>query len=70
MDSDEILISAGWKQVGSQPSKYGPIRYWDHPDHQKEDGRWHTTGEAKTIQSELDRQWKTRSRHEGKLRHG
>ncbi len=68
---DEYLTSASWKLAGKQRHKYGEIKYWAHSDHQKDDGLWYTTGEAKAIQREIDKAFFTRKKHEDrKLREG
>lgn len=53
--NQEYLKANGWRLVTSQRAKYGVLYYWDHPDHQRRDGRWWTQGDAVHKQKVLDR---------------
>lgn len=58
----ELLLSAGWKRIGSGGHKYGRIEYWDHPDHNDGTRGAIVRGEALRIQKDIDRQWANRNR--------
>lgn len=50
------LLAHGWKFIQRQKQAYGWIYYWDHPDHQREDGRWYTQTQAVKKASDLRRE--------------
>ena len=48
------LKANGWRLITSTRSKYGMHYYWDHPDHQRNDGFWWFQGSAVLRQRRID----------------